>query len=83
MVGDSLRHVDRRIFFCRNAFQRGLNSLHLVNGERYMLADVGTKNLPSSIANPKLDVITGTKAMEPIADTDPSTDAATGSIEEE
>ena len=48
-----------------------------------MLADVGTKNLPSSIANPKLDVITGTKAMEPIAGTDPSTDAATGSIEEE
>jgi hypothetical protein len=41
-----------------------MNSLHHVDGDKYMLADIGTKAVVSSKADPKLGVITGSTAME-------------------
>ena len=53
------RHVERRIMVPHSQQERGHISIHHVAGDDFMLADVGTNNLPSSTSNPKIDVICG------------------------
>jgi hypothetical protein len=59
------RHMDRRHFYNKNMPDRALASLHHVDGDLYELADIGTKNLPSSTSDPKLHVIHGGGAIDP------------------
>jgi len=53
------RHIDRRFMVTRSLCERGLVKLYHTSGDTFMLADVGTKNLPSSVSDPKVDVACG------------------------
>jgi hypothetical protein len=53
------RHIDRRFMLTRSLAERGLAKLHHTSGDTFMLADVGTKNLPSSTSDPKVDIACG------------------------
>jgi hypothetical protein len=53
------RHIDRRFMLTRSLAERGLAKLYHTSGDTFMLADVGTKNLPSSTSDPKVDVACG------------------------
>lgn len=43
----------------RSLAERGLLKLYHTAGDEFMLADVGTKNLPSSTSDPKVDIACG------------------------
>ena len=53
------RHIDRRFMVTRDLCERGLAKLYHTSGDTFMLADVGTKNLPSSVSDPKVDIACG------------------------
>jgi hypothetical protein len=53
------RHIDRRFMVTRSLCERGLAKLYHTSGDTFMLADVGTKNLPSSVSDPKVDIACG------------------------
>jgi hypothetical protein len=64
------RHVDRRFMLTRSLVERGLIKLIHISGDLYMLADIGTKNLPSSTSDPKVLIICGDPtATIPVAPT--------------
>jgi hypothetical protein len=51
------RHIERRYLYCRHAYTRADISLHFVEGKRYQIADIGTKNLTSSEYAYKLSIV--------------------------
>ena len=46
----------------RSLAERGLAKLYHTSGDTFMLTDVGTKNLPSSTSDPKVDIACGVPA---------------------
>jgi hypothetical protein len=53
------RHIERRFLFCRQAQLSGMITVQHFNGDLYQLADVGTKNLPSTQLFHKIAYMTG------------------------
>ena len=51
------RHIDLRYFYSCQAQSSGLISTHHVKGDEFQLADIGTKNLPSSVLFPKDNIL--------------------------
>lgn len=51
------RHIERRWLYTRHARHRGDISIHHINGDKYQVADLGTKNVPASESTYKLSII--------------------------
>ena len=51
------RHIARRWYYIRQARQAGHIHLLHIDGDKYQLADLGTKNVPASEAIYKLSLI--------------------------
>jgi hypothetical protein len=54
-----LRHVERRVMLPRDMKEHGHVWIGHVPGDKFMLADIGTKNLSANTMNPKTDIIRG------------------------
>jgi hypothetical protein len=50
-------HIARRWYYVRQARQIGHIQLLLIDGDKYQLADLGTKNVPAAEASYKLSII--------------------------
>jgi hypothetical protein len=50
------RHIDRRWLYARQACRSGQISLYHVDGNKFQLADLGTKNVSAGVARDKLNV---------------------------
>jgi hypothetical protein len=48
------KHIERRWMYIQDCCLKGLVILYHVNGERFQLADLGTKNIPNIEAKAKL-----------------------------
>jgi len=51
------RHIARRMLYTRAARKQGDISCHHVNGDKFQIADLGTKNVPTSQAAYKLSIV--------------------------
>ena len=51
------RHIARRWLYTRSARRQGELSVHHVNGDKFQVADPGTKNLPMNKASYKLSIV--------------------------
>ena len=51
------RHIARRWYYVRQARQAGHIQLLHIDGDKYQLADLGTKNVPASETSYKLSII--------------------------
>lgn len=56
-VSKATKHIERRYLFNRQAYQQGRIRLLYLSGKDYMLADLGTKNVPTPEAEYKLSIL--------------------------
>ena len=62
------RHIERRYIYVRKCRQNGWVQMHFLPGDKYNIADLGTKNVPASQADNKLSLVEVPVTDYPVTD---------------